>query len=512
MPPEDRFVPRFAAEPPQDLLPYGRWAADACSAGVPRRLPAHRRRGRGPRRARRDRLVPRPHAGTGAPSCPATAPTSTGFELFGYVSYAPGGDGEEPSDFHSVADFTAETAEANPDWQIDLCDEVVGTWRGEQGKAAAMTLVWGRPLVDGGAVVDRRARRPRRRPVRAASRAASRCIAPDDYRGDTLDVQALRPPRRASSRASRSTPTTTRTTTSRRRLTRRATRSVRARRAPTRPPLTLPRARPARSGRPTAACRAAAHTVVGEQVLVDDRARSRRAWPKGGTPPIAKPVCSRTKAASAFVRAEARLVDAVAAAGDRRAAASSPTRKTSDLQIARPRSRSRPRRRPRCACPPGTRWRVLEAAPALTPPRSGTRLAISSSVSGKWQAARLPPSLGSSSGSSTLQTPSAPSGSACGSGSAGGGLVGEGTSPPRTWRCLLAAPAAGRAPGTARQQRAGVRDGAGGRRARRPSASSTILPRYITATRSHTWRTTREVVGDEDDRQPELALELARAG
>ncbi|MGZ4279548.1 MAG: hypothetical protein ACXVFK_18665, partial [Solirubrobacteraceae bacterium] len=26
MPVEDRFVPRFAAEPPQDVLPYGRWA------------------------------------------------------------------------------------------------------------------------------------------------------------------------------------------------------------------------------------------------------------------------------------------------------------------------------------------------------------------------------------------------------------------------------------------------------------------------------------------------------
>src|SRR5919204_2024932 len=26
MPPEPRFVPRFAAEPSQDLLPYGRWA------------------------------------------------------------------------------------------------------------------------------------------------------------------------------------------------------------------------------------------------------------------------------------------------------------------------------------------------------------------------------------------------------------------------------------------------------------------------------------------------------
>ena len=26
MPPEERFVPRFAAEPPQEELPYGRWA------------------------------------------------------------------------------------------------------------------------------------------------------------------------------------------------------------------------------------------------------------------------------------------------------------------------------------------------------------------------------------------------------------------------------------------------------------------------------------------------------
>ena len=26
MPVEDRLLPRFAAEPPQDVLPYGRWA------------------------------------------------------------------------------------------------------------------------------------------------------------------------------------------------------------------------------------------------------------------------------------------------------------------------------------------------------------------------------------------------------------------------------------------------------------------------------------------------------
>lgn len=99
-----------------------------------------------------------------------------------------GGDGEEPTDFHSLADFTAETADANPDWQIDLCDEVIGTWRGEQGKAAAMTLVWGRPMVEGGAVVT----------AELADLAVDQCvlldgrftlIAPDDYRGDTLAIK-----------------------------------------------------------------------------------------------------------------------------------------------------------------------------------------------------------------------------------------------------------------------------------------------------------------------------------
>ena len=87
-----------------------------------------------------------------------------------------------------MADYTAETADQNPDWQIDLCDEVIGTWRGEQGKAAAMTLVWGRPLVDGGAVAT----------AELANLNVDQCvlvegrftlIAPDDYRGDTLDIK-----------------------------------------------------------------------------------------------------------------------------------------------------------------------------------------------------------------------------------------------------------------------------------------------------------------------------------
>src|SRR5215217_3310290 len=45
---------------------------------------------------------------------PATARTSTGLELFGYVSFSPAAGVEEASDFHAVADATTETAEANP--------------------------------------------------------------------------------------------------------------------------------------------------------------------------------------------------------------------------------------------------------------------------------------------------------------------------------------------------------------------------------------------------------------
>jgi hypothetical protein len=186
MPPEDRFVPRFAAEPPHELLPYGRWSETltgeflaAClridSEGEDLGTPG-------------DVTWYPDRTWHGRTFVPGTAHTSSGYELYGYVSFAPAGDGEDPGDFHAVADYTAETAEANPDWQIDLCDEVVGTWRGEQGKAAAMTLVWGRPLVDGGAVVT----------AELAELNVDQCpllegrftlIAPDDYRGDTLDVK-----------------------------------------------------------------------------------------------------------------------------------------------------------------------------------------------------------------------------------------------------------------------------------------------------------------------------------
>ena len=85
------------------------------------------------------------------------------------------------------ADFTSETAERNPQWKIDLCDEPIDQWRGEEGKRAAIALVWGRPLVPGAVVVT----------AELAGLAVDQCItlhdrftliAPDDYRADTLEI------------------------------------------------------------------------------------------------------------------------------------------------------------------------------------------------------------------------------------------------------------------------------------------------------------------------------------
>jgi hypothetical protein len=120
-----------------------------------------------------------------------TAGTTTGLELFGYVSFVPADPGEhgaEPGDFASRADFTDETAERNPDWRIDLCEEVIGAWRGEGGRSADMTLVWGVPLLSRAIVAT----------AELAGLAVDQCalvedrftlIAPDNYRADFLDVR-----------------------------------------------------------------------------------------------------------------------------------------------------------------------------------------------------------------------------------------------------------------------------------------------------------------------------------
>jgi hypothetical protein len=186
MAPEERFLPRFAAEPPQDVLPYGRWeerlreqflAAAARLEGAPEDLGETEGIAWYPDRTWHGRTY-----------VPATAMTSGGYELFGYVRFLPAGDGEEAHDFLAQVDFTEETAERNPDWQLDLCEEVIGSWRGEAGAVAEMTLVWGRPLISGGQIAT----------AELAELAVDQCelieerftlLAPDAYRQDLLEIK-----------------------------------------------------------------------------------------------------------------------------------------------------------------------------------------------------------------------------------------------------------------------------------------------------------------------------------
>jgi hypothetical protein len=117
---------------------------------------------------------------------PAVARTTEGFELFGYVSFSEGANGA--GDFAASADFTSELAESNPDWKLDLNDEVIGTWRGELGNTADMTLVWGVPLIPGGVLVT----------AELANLAVDQCelsserftlLGPDNYRADFLEIK-----------------------------------------------------------------------------------------------------------------------------------------------------------------------------------------------------------------------------------------------------------------------------------------------------------------------------------
>jgi hypothetical protein len=184
MPPTDRFVISFAAEPPQEGLPYGRWAETlkAQFLAAVRELDTE-----GEELGEPGEISWFPdRAFSGRTYIPAAARTSGGYELFGFVSFSDGTDG--PSDFEASADFTTEVAESHPDWQLDLNDEVIGTWRGELGNTADMTLVWGVPLIPGGTQVT----------AELANLAVDQCelaeqrftlIGPDNYRSDFLEIK-----------------------------------------------------------------------------------------------------------------------------------------------------------------------------------------------------------------------------------------------------------------------------------------------------------------------------------
>lgn len=149
MPPNPRPIPRFIADSTQEGIPHGRFAErlvaefrTACEqiedlpdgTEIPVEVDWF------PERAWGGRVW-----------VPATArtegPEGT-LELFGHVSYELP-EGGEPGAFRATADFTDVLAEDNPGWKIDINDDVIGKWRGENGRAGAVTLVWGRPLIRG---------------------------------------------------------------------------------------------------------------------------------------------------------------------------------------------------------------------------------------------------------------------------------------------------------------------------------------------------------------------------
>jgi|SRR4051794_12506170 hypothetical protein len=150
MPPVERPICRFAAEPPQGSLPQGPWADTLQQEFLAACLRVEVEEGDELGTAGAITWFP-DRTWSGRTYIPVTAHTSTGMELFGYVSFAPGEDG--PSELYAWADYTADVAAQHPEWQMDVSQAVVGGWRGERGEVAAMTLIWGVPLVEGGSVV-----------------------------------------------------------------------------------------------------------------------------------------------------------------------------------------------------------------------------------------------------------------------------------------------------------------------------------------------------------------------
>ncbi|HET7589201.1 MAG TPA: hypothetical protein VFK14_03305 [Solirubrobacterales bacterium] len=149
MPPTERPIPRFIADTTQEGIPHGRFAERlreefAKAVAAVEDLPAGAELP-----VEVDWFPERAWGGRTWVPCSARAESEEGrLELFGHVSYAQPPDGE-PGKFAARADFTDILAEDNEDWRIDLNDDVIGRWRGENGRAGAVTLVWGRPLVRG---------------------------------------------------------------------------------------------------------------------------------------------------------------------------------------------------------------------------------------------------------------------------------------------------------------------------------------------------------------------------
>ncbi len=186
MPPDPRPIPRFVAEPPHEGLPdgpFGEALAErflaACAAieageeeiGEPGEITWFPDRTYG-----------------GWTYVPAVAPTSSGVELFGFVSYRRSASGGEGADYEAFADATAETAAANPDWKLDLSDHELEGYLGVEGHRGTLTLVWGRALVPNGAVATAELGTTTTDQSPVVDDRFS-LVSLDDYAGDLLEVR-----------------------------------------------------------------------------------------------------------------------------------------------------------------------------------------------------------------------------------------------------------------------------------------------------------------------------------
>jgi hypothetical protein len=150
-PPVGRPFPRFIADAAQEARPYGRWAERLRSEFERACEPLAEEAGAPldpesvewfPERAWGGRVyVPVTSRGAGSEEAEPV-------EYFGHVSFERP-EGGEARDLRASAEFTDVVAEANPEWKIDLNDDVIGSWRTDGDRGGDVTLVWGVPLVRG---------------------------------------------------------------------------------------------------------------------------------------------------------------------------------------------------------------------------------------------------------------------------------------------------------------------------------------------------------------------------
>jgi len=143
VPPVSRPFPRFIADAPREKRPYGRWEERLTAAFATACEPLVEEAGAAvdpesirwfPERAYAGRVFV-PVTADGLRADDDEAPV----EYFGHVSFERTDDQEEPGKLRGQADFTDVVADDNPDWQVDLNDDVVAKWfaGGSRGGVAA---------------------------------------------------------------------------------------------------------------------------------------------------------------------------------------------------------------------------------------------------------------------------------------------------------------------------------------------------------------------------------------